>query len=262
MRMQSGWALVAVLTMVAAAALPGVGLAVATVSGSASHLNVSPAVVPANYTSSNWAGYFAQGKSGHTNDSVTMVSGTWVQPKLNCTSPTTAVTVIWVGIDGAFSTTVEQTGSFGQCVSGHASYFLWWELYPLNNIQTISGVTVHAGDKINANVTYSATTKKFTMSVADGTHSFSHTGTQSGTLRNSAECIVERPSGSSGLYPLAKFTTATFSTCTANINGVSHGIGGFPAVGKINMMGTKKVIASTSALTASTKFTVTWKGYD
>jgi hypothetical protein len=260
---RSRWAVLAALTMVTAALLSGVGFAAASASTVTSHSFAGPSAGTTNYTSSNWAGYFAQWKVGHTNGSVTRVTGTWVQPTLNCASGGTAITAIWVGIDGAAggSMTVEQTGSLGECISGVASYYVWWELYPLNSVQIISGITPHAGDTITANVTFSTSTHKFTMSIKDGTKSFSKTAGQSGTLRNSAECIVERPSNGVSLYNLAKFGTATFSTCTATIAGSSGGIGSFPQVGWIDMMGTTKVIAQTSALTSQKAFSVTWKGY-
>ena len=74
---------------------------------------------------------------------------------------------------------------------------------------------------------------------------------------------MERPDGLSGPYPLADFGTTSFSSCTAKIGTHSGPIGGFPLVGKITMVGNNgaTVIASVSALTSKTAFTVKWKGY-
>jgi hypothetical protein len=264
MQTRAGWALLAALAMVATAVLPGVGLAAATVSTEVQHLGATPMVGSTLYYSYNWAGYFAQNTSPVVNNTVTKVSGTWVQPAVNCAGNATALTAVWVGIDGATDTTVEQTGSIAQCVGGVASYYVWWELYPLNAVQPIKTITVHAGDTITASVTYKAVSGKFAMTVADGSASFTKNAAQSGTLRASAECIVERPSGNHGLFSLAKFTTATFSSCTATISGHSGSITSFGQVGKINMVNNAdtKVIAVTSNAKAKTgSFTVTWKGY-
>jgi hypothetical protein len=257
------WTALAALAMVAVAILPGGAHAAAPATLPAAHPSVGVRVGSTLFTSSNWAGYVAQNTSGSTNFSVTKVSAHWVQPAVSCANPATAIVVIWVGIDGAFSNTVEQTGSYAQCVGGSASYLVWWELYPKNSIQPISTISVKAGDTITASVVYSSTSGKYTMKVADGTKSFSKTATQTGTLRSSAECIVERPSSGTSLYDLANFSKATISGCTATINGHSGAIGSFPQVDQINMVGNNgvTVIATTSALTSKKTFTVTWNGY-
>ena len=266
MQSKTGWAVLATLALITATLLSGVGLTAASLSTPTGHPGAGPFEGVTKYTSLNWAGYFAENTSPTINDTVTKVAGTWVQPSVNCGNDKTAIVVIWVGIDGAVSSTVEQTGSFAQCVKGTASYSLWWELYPKNSVQLISTITVHPGDTITGSVTFSSATGKFTMTVADGSKSFSKTGTQPGTERSSAECIVERPGGAStsnGLYSLADFGVATFSSCTATIAGHSGGIGSFPQVGAITMLGNNevKVIAKTSGLTSQTDFSVTWKGY-
>jgi len=261
---RAGGVVLVLLALVGATFLTGMGATVASAAVSTGHPGAAPMEAVADYTSENWAGYFAQNTAGSVNHTVTSVSGTWVQPAVNCANGKTAIMVMWVGIDGATDLTVEQTGSLAQCVAGVASYYVWWELYPKNAIQEIKTITVHAGDTITGSVTYSSATKKFTMEVADGASTFSKTATQKGTLRNSAECIVERPGKSAtALYSLAKFTTASFSSCTATISGSSGAIGTFPQVGSITMLGNndKTVIAETSALTSNTAFTVTWKGY-
>ncbi len=142
------------------------------------------------------------------------------------------------------------------------TYYAWYELYPAYSV-TISSITVHGGDKITASVTYSTSTGKFTMTIADGSHSFTKVGPASGARRSSAECIVERDSLGGILNHLSRFKTDTFSSCTATINGATGGIGSFPQVFQITMKNGAYtgVLATTSALTSSISFHCTWKGY-
>lgn len=255
---QSKLGLLASVVIVAAMAGPTVG------NGTAITHPWSPPAIEAStlFTSTNWAGYVAA-NSGATNHSVSTVAGTWVQPAVNCTGVTgTEIAAFWVGMDGAFapSLTVEQTGTIAQCTGSTASYYAWWELYPLNSVQKISTLTVKAGDTINASVTWTSG-NSFTMKIVDGTHSFSKSGVQV-AIRNSAECITERPSNGVTLYPLAMFGKVRFSSCTATIGGSAGPIGSFTTVGQINMarVASSVVIANTGPLSTSKRsFTVTWK---
>jgi Peptidase A4 family len=251
------WLIVAVLAMVGSALSPGLGAAVATVSPTMGH-PVSASAAVTRTGAYNWAGYVAGGASG----TVTQVSGTWVQPVVNCTKPGPSYLATWVGIDGFNTSDLVQTGTGAACSGGSASYNAWWEVLPASE-RVISSIPVHAGDKIQAYVSYSASSKKFTMTIADGTHSFSKTETVSSTMRNAAECIVERPEVGRSLSNLAKFKTDRFSSCTATIAGVTGGIGTFSSVFEIEMVNNNdtKVIGAPSGLTGGKTFHVTWKGY-
>lgn len=249
-------ALVAVSVMVFAIVSPGVGLAVATLSPSAGHFIATGFATAGKVSSSNWAGYAGTGSTG----SVTKVSGTWVEPSVDCSSGKTTDVATWVGIDGYSTSDLVQTGASGDCSGGVLVYYAWWEVLPAPET-TISSFTVHAGDKITASVTYSTSTGKFTMKITDGTQKFSKTKAVSGTPRNSAECIVERDSVGGVLNQLSKFKTDHFSSCTATIGGVSGGIGSAPTVNQINMYNGSKLLASTGSLTSSKSFTTTWKAY-
>lgn len=251
-----------VLGLIAAVIAVGVllvsGVAAAAPPASGSRASVSASIL--DYASTNWAGYFVSAAA----HSVTKVGGAWTEPKVTCTSAT-RYAAFWVGIDGAGSPTVEQTGTLAICYGGTAYYYAWWELYPLNSIQVIDTISVHPADKITASVTYASGT--FTMSIADGAQKYSVTGTQPGTQRSSAECIVERPSVVSGgtvsLTQLANFGVVTFSSCTATIDGQSGGIGTFASAGEITMVSAlagHATLASPSALGATmSSFSVTWK---
>jgi hypothetical protein len=205
--------------------------------------------------STNWGGY---ADTAATN-AVSYVAGTWVEPAVTCPTRGTLYAAFWVGIDGYSSSTVEQDGTLAECSHGKATYSAWWELYPLNAIQTISSITVKAGDSINATVTY--TSSGFTMAIKDVTAgtSYSHTATQSSTSRNSAECIAERPSVGSSLSKLADFKSMKFSTCTATISGTNVGIGSGATVNAITMENSSGLtLASVSTTGTAGAFTVTW----
>jgi hypothetical protein len=206
-------------------------------------------------SSTNWGGY----ADTTVTNAVSYVAGTWVQPSVTCPTRGTLYAAFWVGIDGYSSSTVEQDGTLAECAHGKATYSAWWELYPLNSIQTIGSMTVKAGDSINATVTY--TSAGFTMAIKDLTAgtSFSKTATQSGTSRNSAECIAERPSVGSSLSKLADFTSMKFTTCRTTISGTNVGIGSASTVNAITMVDNSGLtLASVSTTSSAGAFTVTW----
>jgi hypothetical protein len=222
----------------------------------------SPQAMTATITNSqsyNWAGYAATSSAGQTTQS----AGAWTEPSVKCGTATTYA-AFWIGIDGYGSSTVEQTGTLATCSGGKASYVAWWEMYPLNAMQTISTMTVKAGDKISASATYSS--GSFTLTITDGTQSFTKTATQTAS-RASAECVAERPALSSGgsvtLSHLANFGTMTFSSCTATIGGTSAAIGTFANVHRINMvsqLGGHATLAATGTLgTNQSTFSIVWK---
>jgi hypothetical protein len=251
------WILVTIFAMVLATLSPGVVFAVTSLSLSTDHAVASPSGAVTKVGAYNWAGYTATAADG----TVTKVTGTWVQPAVNCANGKTTYLATWVGIDGFNTSDLQQTGTQAVCSGGVASYGAWWEVLPASETP-ISTITVHAGDTITASVTYSS--GKFTMKITDGASSFSKTKVVSSTSRNSVDCIVERPTVGGAYASLAKFTKDTFSSCTATISGVTGGVGTFSTVYEINMYNNagNKVIASTGALGSSKKsFSVTWKGY-
>jgi hypothetical protein len=247
---------VALLAMVLSVVSPGVSGVSTVLSGSGSPPTASPLASPAvTGYSYNWAGYVSNSSA----NSVTAVSGTWVQPTITCGSGSTYLAT-WVGIDGFASSDLVQTGTGAQCVGGTASYNAWWEVLPAAET-LIPSITVHAGDTITASVTYSATTHKFSMKIADGASSFTKTQKVSKAARASAECIVERPEVGGSFSTLAKFKTDAFSSCTATVSGVTGGIGSFSSVFLLDMVNNSdtKIIAVTSALKSNTSFSVKYK---
>ncbi len=108
-----------------------------------------------------------------------------------------------------------------------------------------SGLTIHPGDVIRAEVSASGMT--FTVSLTDATtgQSFSKTARVNSAEKSSAEWMAEAPSSSGGVLPLANFGTVNFgtdytgvsSTNFATVSGVTRAIGSFGVnVQHINMV--------------------------
>jgi hypothetical protein len=154
---------------------------------------------------------------------VSYVVGTWRVPAV--TGASTAYASVWVGIDGSTSNTVEQLGTDSDILNGQPVYSAWYEMYPKGSvtIQTTNSGTkmvITPGDTITASVTYDG--NQFLLQMTDTTRNetFSIAQTMKRVARSSAEWIVEAPSGG-GILPLANFGTATFTNCSATVNGVS-----------------------------------------
>lgn len=208
-------------------------------------------------SSTNWSGY------ADTGTGFSKVSGKWTEPSVTCTSAT-AIAAYWVGIDGYSSDTVEQDGTLAYCSGGTLTDYSWWEMYPSNDVQLV-GSTVKAGDKITASVVRTGT--KYALKVTDATTSGnnvskSETCAAATCKDTSAEWIVERPSGSSGLYILPDFGTAKF---TASSQTSSSGSGTISAgtadeITMVRSSSSSVVLAKPGALTASgADFKVVWK---
>jgi len=211
---------------------------------SSHRLIVSPDGRVKNSTSSNWAGYAATGAR------FTSVSASWVQPSVSCSS--TAYSSFWIGIDGDGSNSVEQTGSEADCSGSTARYYSWYEMYPAYPVNYSDAVS--AGDHFTSTVSTNGS-GTFTLVLSDTTKGWTHTTTKTSTTATlaSAEVIAEAPSSSTGVLPLAHFSTAAFSSATAN----GQAIGTY-GPDQINMASGSTTKATTSALSGSNAFTVTW----
>lgn len=201
----------------------------------------------------NWAGYAVTGGSG----SVTQVTGSWVEPAVSCPHGGSTYSAFWDGIDGFNSNTVEQGGSLAYCSHGSAHYSVWYEFYPAASV-TISSITVHPGDTISVTVSYSTSTSQFSITVQDGTHGYTQTGSVSGAARTSAECIAERPTVGGRLANLANFGKADFGAdytatigCGATVSGTTGSFGSFSTVSAINMVDSAgRTLATTGTLSS------------
>lgn len=196
-------------------------------------------------TSSNWAGYAATGST------FTSVSASWVQPSVSCSS-STAYSSFWIGLDGDGSNSVEQTGTEADCSGGSPQYYSWYEMYPAFPVNYSNAVS--PGDHFTSTVSTNGS-GSFTLTLSDTTKGWTKTTTKSSSSASlaSAEIIAEAPSSSSGVLPLAHFSTANFSSATAN----GQAIGNY-SPDKINMASGSTTKATTSALSGGTAFSVTW----
>ena len=167
--------------------------------------------------SENWAGYVAATSlSLPQKDSVSDVKGNWTVPAVTGTSD--AYSSTWVGIDGFSDNTVEQVGVSQNWINGAAQYYAWYEMYP-NAAVFISSVPVSPGDNISAEVSYLGS-NQYSLSITNITTGQTFTTVQTGSAqRQSAEWIVEAPSSSSGILPLADFGLETFTAASATLNG-------------------------------------------
>ena len=205
--------------------------------------------------SGNWSGY------ADTGSGFTKVSASWTEPTPSCSgSRSDQLAAFWVGIDGYNSSSVEQDGTMIECYQGTAYQYSWWEMYPTNAVQIV-GQTVASGDQITASVVRSGST--YTLKVTDSTHtanSLTETETGSGLANSSAEWIAEAPSGSSGVYPLAHFSTWTASSDAVTEGSTSGTISSFTD-DEITMVDSSgNVEAQPGSLNSSgNSFAVTWK---
>ena len=154
----------------------------------------------------NWGGYAASG-SGFTS-----VSASWTEPTATCNS-SNDLYAPWVGIDGYGTSTVEQTGVQSSCSSssGNAVDQAWYEMYPANPVYlSTSSYPVSAGDVISASVTY-AGSSKYTLALTDSSRGWTYTTTKklSSATRESAEVIIESPTGDYPDFGTLNFTSAT-----------------------------------------------------
>ena len=200
-----------------------------------------------NINGYNWGGYAASG-SGFTS-----VSASWTEPSASCNS-SDDLYAPWVGIDGYGTSTVEQTGVASSCSSssGSATDQAWYEMYPANPVYlSTSSYPVSAGNVISASVTY-AGSSKYTLKLTNSTRGWTYTTTKtlSSAKRESAEVIIESPTGD---YP--DFGTLNFTSAT--VNGEDLG-----AFGPVAMDPSSNGIteAHTSALSSNGEaFSDTWE---
>jgi len=205
--------------------------------------------------STNWSGY------ADTGSGFSKVSSSWTEPSPSCgSSSSDQLAAFWVGIDGYSSSSVEQDGTMIECYAGSAYQYSWWEMYPSNAVQIV-GQTVASGDQITATVTRSGST--YTLKVTDSTHpanSLTETESCSGCANSSAEWIAEAPSGSTGVYPLAHFSTWTAGSDAVTAGSTSGTISSFTDDEITMVDGSGRVEAQPGSLNSSgNSFAVTWK---
>ncbi|MGA2309609.1 MAG: G1 family glutamic endopeptidase [Candidatus Bathyarchaeia archaeon] len=177
--------------------------------------------------STNWSGYAAVSSiSSPANGFVNSVTGNWVIPTLTLNSSQNTYDATWVGIDGFSDGTVEQIGTEQDCVNGIQENYAWVEFYPRPS-RIITGLTVNNGDAFTASVAYEGGSL-FALSITDLTTRQSYSRAYSAVAqRQSAEWVVEAPSLSAEVLPLANFGTVNFSSAQFTDNtGTTYAIDG------------------------------------
>jgi hypothetical protein len=214
-----------------------------------------------------WAGYAVTGTD------FTYVQGSWIVAAVDCTKTPKTDSSEWVGIDGWSSNTVEQTGTDADCHGDTPYYYVWYEFYPLNTI-VITDVSIAAGDKFSASVTYEgsneylvAITNETTGQAFSKEVEFAGTSRSGAPMRNSAEWIEEMDGAElsdfgvdsfGALYTGSSADTATDSSISGPITDFGSAVQ--ESISSKNGTDKSKVTALPSALASDgASFTVTWK---
>jgi hypothetical protein len=158
----------------------------------------------------NWTGYI---KLGTAPGQFTSVRASWTVPKVSCAPAENSFSLVWAGMDGALSQTVEQIGTVQSCNNGQAAYQAFYETFP-NPGQVIPGFTVRPGDRITASVQYrGGNSFVFAISNESRERSFHTTQTTPApVLRASGEAIFEIPLGATA----PNMTRVNFSDVSIN----------------------------------------------
>jgi Peptidase A4 family len=146
---------------------------------------------------------------------------------VNCSGTPKAAVLLWVGLDGWRSSTVEQGGTRADCLNGVAKYSAWYEFYPREpSTMNLTSLKVSPGNLVLASVKY--LDEFFNITVTNlSTHEHATVlGAYSRAARLDAEWIVEAPGYQNGTrWALPSFGQVQFNDTYAVINGYSDSIG-------------------------------------
>jgi hypothetical protein len=221
------------------------------------HHATSLAIV--NASADALAGYAVMAKSGSVSD----VQATWNVPQIAAKCPTSQrFSAFWVGIDGVTGSTAEEIGTNTDCLGGAASYTVSYEY--ILGVPTTTSMVISPSNTVHAEVKYSSTTHKFTMSIKDLTNGKSFTVTKAVTAakRSSAAWVVEAPLNGTSHEWLTDFGWVVFHNASATISGATHSISGFASVWKItmyNLSGTVIRAVPLSWANGGATFRINWK---
>jgi hypothetical protein len=177
---------------------------------------VAAAPGPVRRVSPHWAGYVTTAKGAFT-----AVQATWIQPRIRCDRPGSAV-AFWVGLGGAtrYARGLEQIGTSADCSSSLVpSYSAWSEVMPVPARPVELAISVAPGDRITAQIGIEGMTLALTLRNETTKEAVATETTAPILDLSSAEWIAEAPSFC--LYqctalPLANFGTLTFTGATAS----------------------------------------------
>ncbi|HEX4059393.1 MAG TPA: G1 family glutamic endopeptidase [Streptosporangiaceae bacterium] len=195
--------------------------------------------------SSNWSGYAITGTT------FTTTTASWTQPAITCSGSHETDMSPWVGIDGYSTSTVEQTGSSGDCDGSSKDYYAWYEMYPRNVV--VINKTVKPGDQFTGTVTHTSGTN-YTLKLQDITQGWTNSVTKSISAKDaSAEAVMEMAANFltkwSGPDPFTGFTA----------NGQPAGSYSSSQIQQMEIdTSSGTVCDTTSGLTSNENFNVTW----
>jgi hypothetical protein len=216
--------------------------------------------------STNWAGYSATAPGVSFVD----VTGSWVEPAVDCATSGPSTSSFWVGLGGTAhdSKALEQIGTAARCLpDGRTVHYAWHELIPNPSIP--NSLPIAPGDSITAEVAADGTTITLRLTDLTNGQSFSTQATVAEPDLTSAEWIAEAPSSCSpfdpngcSIQPLANFGTVAFNSGTATAGGHTGPISDPAwAAGVVHLVARSgEPVARTSELSADgSSFTVTWQ---
>lgn len=171
-------------------------------------------------TSSNWSGFV-----NHDGVNYTQVTMAWTVPTAKASAPGEYHASIWPGIgsgDSASSALIQDgTDQDAYCNTAGCSryYSFWYEVYPAESSKTVSGLSVHAGDKVQTSVIYDPGNKSVLFFFVNATTQKGLSITQSVSGlgnrvdQSQVEWIIERPKYTSNheYSQLTNFGTLTLS---------------------------------------------------
>lgn len=177
-------------------------------------------VSPNIYTSSIWAGYVDGSGSGN---GFNAVKANWNVPCNGPHSPWGTHAVTWVGIGGWYGNGyLWQGGTIDDPTWGQQ---LWWEAWPYNDIQFVSGIPLHCTNHIytEADYNYSRSGGNYIFLQDISTNEYFSTTYYNGFVPNiqSAEWIDERPSCPTA-SELADFNYIEWSNSLAHPTGANY----------------------------------------
>ena len=206
--------------------------------------------------STNWSGYATY------NSTFSHVKGDWTVPQVNCSSTKgqqVAITTAFVGLDGYFSSTVEQSGTDSDCVGKNASYVAWYEFYPDRAV--FLGNEVQPGDHMHAEATVSG--GNVTLTLQNVTRGWSLSPqpsiSTSGLQLSSAEWIVESPAQKLAPFSTVPFSNAGASNATVTDGAINDSHWSNDAITMVSKNGRTIRTYPTPAQNASTSFTVNFQ---
>jgi hypothetical protein len=217
--------------------------------------------VTQNLSSLDWAGYIITSDFANPKPVVTSVSGSWIVPEITA-SQQDAFSATWVGIGGQSDKTLIQIGTEQDSTDGQPVYFAWYEALPDYSI-AISEMSISAGDKITASISLTdSASNMWLVSIEDEStgQRFEKTVVYESS-RLSAEWIVERPTINNLVGNLAQFSSVTFTSLEATVNGVTATVNNFPFSRVVMVNRQNKQLTSVSAFSTKTSvFSVTFIG--